>query len=120
MTTISVKNLRLKSIIGIYPKERTKKQDVIINYSLDFDSKKAKKSDEIKDTIDYKKINKEIISLVEKSDYFLLEKLTDEVIKIIKKNPKVIHAEVEVDKLGALRFADSVSVKLSYDRQNRP
>ena|SRR3989338_7432688 len=106
-----IKNLRLRTIIGIFDWERTEKQDVIINAEIEFDGAKAANSDDIKDTVDYKTMNKKIIEAVESSKFFLLEKLADTILKIIMEDRKVIKAKVEVDKPGALRFADSVSIE---------
>ncbi len=112
MSTIHIKNLRLRAIIGIYPIERKKKQDVVINIKLKYDSQKAINEDTITHAIDYKKITKKIIIEVEKSKFQLLESLADFILKIITKDKKVVSAEVEVDKPQALRYADSVSVSL--------
>lgn len=110
-----IKNLRLKTIIGIFDWERTEKQNVIINAEIEFDGAKAANSDNIQDTVDYKTINKKIIEAVETSDFFLLEKLADTVLKIIMEDKKVIKAKVEVDKPGALRFTDSISIECSAE-----
>src|SRR5262245_26451865 len=107
---IRIKNLRLRTINGIYDWEREHKQDFIINATIEFDGNKASQTDRIEDTVDYKRINKRIIELVESSQYFLLEKLADAILQNIMEDPRVLKAHVEVDKPHALRFADSVSV----------
>ncbi len=119
MGTISVKNLRLKTIIGFNPSERIEKQEVLINYRIEFDSTTAEKTDNVEDTIDYKKINKQIIAIVENSSYNLLEALTRNILESITKNPATQYAMVEVDKPGALRFTDSVSFSLTFSRQTQ-
>ena len=116
MATIKIKNLKLRTIIGINSWERDNKQDVIINVALDFDATRAAKSDKLTDTIDYKTITKQIIKEVETSRFFLLEKLTEKVLNIVLANKKVKAATVEIDKPQALRFSDSVSVTLSKKR----
>lgn len=113
---IRIKNLRLRTIIGIFDWEREHKQDLILNMRLEFDGSKASSSDKIEDAVDYKKINKKIIDFVEKSDFFLLEKLAQSVVDLMLENPKVTRAQVEIDKPGALRFADSVSVECEAKR----
>ena len=60
MDKIFIKDLFLRCIIGINPEERTKKQDIIINVTLHADLASAGKSDDIEDTIDYKKMKMEI------------------------------------------------------------
>jgi len=42
-----------------------------------------------------------------------MEKLTNTILNLALKNPKVLAATVRVDKPQALRFAESVSVELS-------
>lgn len=113
MEIIKIKNLRLRTIIGINDWEREKKQDIIVNIKIAADFKKASQSDDIKDSVDYKTITKRIIVEVEKTNFFLLEKLANFILELIMENKKVISATVEVDKPRALRFADSVSVELT-------
>jgi D-erythro-7,8-dihydroneopterin triphosphate epimerase len=113
MAIIRITDLKLKAIIGINSWERTTKQEVIINLELSFDSSQAAKSDNIKDTIDYKALKKAIINLVETSQFFLLERLVEKVLDLIMTDRKVLQATVRIDKPKALRFAKSVSLESS-------
>lgn len=116
MIKISVKNLRLRTIIGFNSEEQVAKQDVVINYNFTVISEKSTMSDETTDIINYKDINKEIIKLVENGKFYLLEKLTKDILDIIMGNEGVSSVSVEVDKPGALRFTDSVSVSLYKEK----
>ena len=113
---IKIKNLRLRTIIGIYEWEKKTVQDVIINIEIDFDGKKAGKTDQIEDTVDYKKVTKEIIRIVESNSYNLVEKLASDVMNLIMEDHKVLQCQVEIDKPGALRFTDSVSIQINQSR----
>ena len=113
MATIYIKNLRLRTIIGIEDFERNNKQDIIVNAEIEVDAEPAAQSDNIEDAFNYKIITKKIIEFVENSDYFLLEKLVDQILQLIMTEKIVQSATVEIDKPNALRFADSVSVKIS-------
>ena len=73
---------------------------------------KAAESDDIADAVDYKGITKKIIALVEKSDYFLIERMAEEIAQLVLEHPGVREVEVTVDKPGALRFARSVAVQI--------
>ena len=110
---LRIENIRLRTIVGIYEWEKKSKQDVIINVELEFDGASAIKSDNIKDSVNYKTINKQIITLVENTNFDLIEKIAGDVLDIVMKDTKVQKATVKVDKPGALRFTDSVSVELS-------
>ena len=117
MATIKIKNLKLRAIVGINSWERHTKQNIIINVMIDYDAALAAKTDRIEDTIDYKTIKKNIIKEVEHSKYFLLEKLTAQILNLVMENKKVRAVTVEIDKPKALRFADSVSVTLHKKRK---
>ncbi|NIO07674.1 MAG: dihydroneopterin aldolase [Deltaproteobacteria bacterium] len=113
---IFIKNLRLKTIIGINDWERKQQQDVIINVALEINATQAAQSDRIEDTLNYKTLTKRIIGAVEASEFFLVEKLAHHILAIVLEDEKVIRGTVEVDKPQALSFADSVSVKCSGER----
>jgi len=116
MATICITDLQLRAVIGIFDWERKAKQDVLINVEFDYDATQAIATDTIEASVDYKEITKKIIEHVETSDYMLLEKLTDRVLKIVMENPRVTRAAVRIDKPGAIRFAKSVSVELNAKR----
>jgi D-erythro-7,8-dihydroneopterin triphosphate epimerase len=113
---IKIENLKLRTIVGIYEWEKEDKQDIVINVEIEFDGTKAIETDDIADTIDYKSITKKIITMVEESEFNLIERIAGEAIKIIMENEKVEKASVRVDKPGALRFTDSVSVTQTQER----
>jgi dihydroneopterin aldolase/D-erythro-7,8-dihydroneopterin triphosphate epimerase len=113
---IFIRDLSLRCIIGIYPDERREKQDVIINVVMEADLSAAPLSDAIEDTVNYKSIKKEIMQMVEASDYNLIETMASRILDICLKDGKVQRATVTVDKPGALRFARSVAVEMSRQR----
>lgn len=114
--TIRIKNLRLRTYIGIKEDEINNKQDVIINVKIHYPAEQATSSDNMEDALNYRTITKRIISLVENNRFSLLEKLTSDVLEIAAEHAWVTYAEVEVDKPHALRFADSVSLCLSCNK----
>ena len=115
---IRIKNLRLRTIVGIEDWERKHKQDVIVNIEMELDGDEAGKSDDIEDTVNYKTVKRNIINAVEGSQYQLLDKLAIEILKVIMEEAKVKRAAVEVDKPQALRFADSVSVVVTQGKES--
>ena len=107
---ILIKDLLLRTIVGTKADERVNKQDVVINITLSVDLHAPGKSDLIEDTVNYRTITKDVIRLVESSEFLLVEKLATEVAKICLTDSRVTVAEVAVEKPGALRFARSVGV----------
>ena len=116
MARIRVKNLRLRTFIGIKEEEINNRQDVVINATIFYPADDAVVINEIEHALNYRTITKAIISHVEGNRFALLERLTQDVLDIIMQNEQVRYAEVEVDKPHALRFAESVSITLSATR----
>ncbi len=114
---IRITNLRLRTYIGFNPDERAKRQDVVINVEIHHHASAAALRDDLVDgALDYKIITKAIISHVERGRFLLLEKLVSDLVAICSKDPAVTRALVTVDKPHALRFADSVSLTLEFDK----
>jgi len=116
MATIHIRDLSLRTIIGIQDWERDKQQDIVINLTLDYDAAKAAKSDDIADAVDYKALKKKIVQLTETARFNLVEKMASEVLKIAMEDSRVTAASVTIDKPQALRFAKSVGVTMSSSR----
>jgi FolB domain-containing protein len=109
---IRINDLQLRCIIGINDWERTQKQDVLINIILYTDLSKPGKTDDIADAVDYKKVKSEIIEMVDKSSFNLIERLADEIARICLAHNAIKAVCVKVDKPAALRFAKSVGVEI--------
>ncbi len=110
---IYIRDLALRCIIGVYPDERRERQDVLINVVMDCDFGPSAETDDLADTVDYKRINKEIVAMVEQSRFNLIESMADRVAAICLGHAGVRKAKVTVDKPGALRFARSVAVEVT-------
>ncbi|MBB3189339.1 dihydroneopterin triphosphate 2'-epimerase [Halomonas cerina] len=119
LATIRIKNLRLRTHIGIKDDEIRNRQDVVINAVIRYRAHKAVEFNRIEQALNYRTITKEMIALVEDRRFLLLERMTREVLDLIMSHSPVLTAQVEIDKPHALRFADSVSVTLSDSREPR-
>lgn len=113
---IYIRDLVLRCIIGINPHERDNRQDVIINIVLHADLRDAGASDRIEDTVNYKTIKDRVVEMVEKSQFYLVERLARQIADICLSEPRVRRVEVTLDKPGALRFARSVAVQITRER----
>ena len=115
---IHIKDLLLRTIIGINDEERRDRQDVLINLTLDVDTRRAGETDHIEDAVNYRTITKRIIQMVETSQFYLVEKLAAEIAAICLDDPRVERVRVTVEKPGALRFARSVGVSIERGRDD--
>lgn len=120
LARIRIKDLRLRTHIGINEDEIRNRQDVVINISLLYPAADAVSSNKIEDALNYRSICKAVISLVENKNFALLERMTQEILDCVMGFKQVYYAQVEVDKPHALRFSDSVSISLAAQRDEKP
>lgn len=113
---ILIRDLLLRTVIGVNPEERRDRQDVLVNIVLQADTRAAGASDRIEDAVNYRTITKRVIALVENSSFYLVEKMATEIANICLEETRVARATVRVEKPGALRFARSVGVEIARDR----
>ena len=116
MDKVFIEDLEVETIIGIFGWEREVKQNVRISLEMSFDTSKAGKSDKIDDALDYKKIGKSIVNLVENSSFFLVEKMAEEIALLVLKNKQIKDIKLRVEKPGALRGSKSVGVEILRSR----
>ena len=113
---IYIRDLGLRCIIGVYEEERRERQDIVINLMLSGDFAAAGRSDDIADAVDYEVIKKKVITLVEASQFRLIETMAERIAQTCLENPRVQQVTVAVDKPGALRFARSVAYEITRGR----
>ncbi|MEH6688604.1 MAG: dihydroneopterin triphosphate 2'-epimerase [Halopseudomonas sabulinigri] len=116
LARIRIKDLRLRTYIGINADEIRNQQDILINVIILYPAADAVAVNDIEQALNYRTITKALIAHVEGNRFALLERLTQELLDIVMQQPQVHYAEVEVDKPHALRFAESVSIALSAQR----
>ena len=117
MDQVFIKNLLVPGIVGINPEERTNPQEVLVNVTMWVDLRPAAQSDDIADAVNYRTVAKAIIAHIEQGSPMLVERLVTEIAAIcLDADARVAEVEVEVEKPGALRFADSVGVRIHRRR----
>ena len=112
MDKVFIKDLEVETIIGIFGWEHEVKQKVRISMEMSFDISMAGKTDKIDDALDYKKIGKSVVKLVSSSSFFLVEKMAEEIAKLVLKDKKIAELRLCVEKPGALRGSKSVGVEI--------
>lgn len=113
---IHIRDLQLRTVIGITAEERRDRQDVLINIALETDTRPAGRSDDIADAVNYRSLTKQVIALVESTQFCLVEKLAEDVAALCLRAERVQRVQVSVEKPGALRFARSVGVSIERER----
>ena len=112
MDKVFIKDLEVEAAIGVYDWEREVRQLISINLEMNFNTKKAGRSDRIDDALNYKNISKCIIELTESSKSKLIESLAQKIAKTVLSEFPVSSVIVTVEKPGALRGSKSVGVTI--------
>lgn len=115
---IHVRDLHLRTVIGVQEWERETLQDVVIDLEIATDLSRAARSDDLADTVDYRALTKRVIAHVEASKFGLLEGLAGSIARLALDDfPAIDAVTVRVDKPGALRFSRSVAVEITRTRE---
>jgi dihydroneopterin aldolase/D-erythro-7,8-dihydroneopterin triphosphate epimerase len=113
---IHIRDLSLRTIIGVNDDERLNRQDVLISITLHTDTREASASDDLTKTVNYREITKRVIHLVEQSRFFLVERMAEEIAATCLEDDRVAMVDINVEKPGAIRFARSVGVTIQRSR----
>jgi FolB domain-containing protein len=113
MDKIIIRDLRVQGIIGVNPEERVKRQVILVNLTLYADTRPAAVSDDIADAVNYHSVALRVKAHIENSAYFLVEKLADELARLILiEFPHVRRLRLRLEKPDILPFAAAVGVEI--------
>lgn len=120
MDTIFIEDLRLKTLVGIYPREKTVPQTVALDLEIDH-APPAEKNlrDDIRATIDYAAVVEFLHTELAKGQYNLLETLAETIAARILENFPALRVRVRLAKLGILKGAGRVGVAIERAAEPR-
>jgi len=116
--TIRIRRLRLPCLIGAADWERARRQEVVLDVTLQADLSAAGRSDRLEDTVDYGRLASRLAALVEASSFRLLEALAEAVAAACLQEPRVRRVEVTVEKPRAVPLARSAAVRIVRERED--
>lgn len=115
---IFIRNLMVRGILGINEEERQNRQDILVNITMEADTRPAGESEAIEDAVNYRSVAKTVIAHLESGQPKLVERLVKEIAQITFESDVRIQAvEVTVEKPGAVRFAESVGISIYRTRE---
>ena len=118
MDQVFITDLVARGIIGINAWEREKPQEIRINIVLFADLRKAGKSDDIQDCVNYRTVAKKVLTHAETARRFTVEALAADLARLCLEEPGVMKVRVRVEKPGAVRFAKSVGVEIERSKED--
>ena len=117
---IFLHGLTAECIIGFIDWERRVRQTVVLDIELPVDCRRASLTDEVADTLDYKKVAKRVLAYVEASEFKLVETLAHRVALLVLEEFGAEWVRVALNKPGAIRNARDVGVVIERTRADLP
>lgn len=113
---IFLRGLTAECIIGFIDWERQVKQTVVIDLELPVDCARASLTDEVADTLDYKKVAKRVVAFIEASQFKLVETLAQRLALLLLEEFTLEWVRLSLNKPGAIRSSRDVGVVIERTR----
>ena len=110
MDIVYIRELEVRTIIGIFDWEREQRQVVSLDLEMGSDIATAAATDTIENALDYKAVAKRLIDFIEKSEFFLVETLAERVADIVVNEFNVPWVKLRLGKPGAVTGSKDVGV----------
>ena len=107
---IFLRDVHIDTLIGVFDWERVAKQTLIFDLEMAFDCQPAAESDEISNALNYKAVFDRLVEFTGQSEFFLIEKLANEIIRLIQDEFGVSWVKLTVNKKGAVGADINVGV----------
>jgi len=114
--TIFLHDMRIETIVGIWEWERKIRQTVSIDLEMGADIRRAAASDDIEDTLNYKKVAKRVQQFVAESEFQLVETMAEKIAGVILAEFDVPWVQVRVNKPGAIKGSRDVGVLIRREK----
>ena len=113
---VFLRGLTAECVIGFIDWERRVKQTVVVDLELPVDCRQAAVSDEVTDTVDYKKVSKRVLAFIEASEFKLVETLAQRLAMLILEEFAIEWIRLSINKPGAIRNSRDVGVSIERSR----
>jgi 7,8-dihydroneopterin aldolase/epimerase/oxygenase len=113
---IFLRGLEIDCIIGFIEWERRIRQTVVFDLEMPVDCRHAALTDEVADTLDYKKVSKRVIAFVEASEFKLVETLAHRTALLLLEEFGMDWIRLSINKPGAIRGSRDVGVSIYRTR----
>ncbi len=115
--TLSVESLRIDCVVGVYARERTATQSLLLDFELDVDLQAAVETDNVSETVDYAAVSEFLTEWSAQQRFKLIETLAWKASgEILNRWPSVSRCKLRVRKPGALATATHAAVTVERSR----
>jgi FolB domain-containing protein len=115
--TLSIRELRISCIVGVYPDERKREQDVFIDVDMEFDFARVTASDHLADTVDYTEVAADLTAYVRAERFQIIETLAQRACaRIMERHPFLRRCRLVIRKPAAVPHAQGAVVTVEEER----
>jgi dihydroneopterin aldolase len=117
MDILFIHDIKVKTVIGVYPWEKQVLQTLFLDLELGTDAAKAALTDELAATIDYTLIVTSLIEHLRNNSYQLIETLAERIAQLILTDFPVTWLRLKIRKPGVLPEAKEVGIIIERKRE---
>ena len=115
---VFVKDLVLKTFVGIHSFEKKKKQRVRFNLDITLEQNLFFNNNDMTSIVNYETVIKNIENISKKKHYLLLETLADEIFLKLFREKKIKKINLKIEKLDIIKNTSSVGIEVEKSRLN--
>jgi dihydroneopterin aldolase len=114
---VSIRELRVPCIVGVYPHERKREQDLFLDVDLWMDLAPAAQSDHLSDAVDYTHVAEDLTAFIQAERFQLIEALAYRACdRLLQREASVRRCRLTIRKPGALPNAQYAAVTVERER----
>jgi len=110
MDRVFINQLRVETIIGVFPWEREVRQQLLLDLEMAWDNQTPAVSGRLEDALDYGAVSARVEAFVGGSSYELLETLAEDLAALLQQEFNIPWLRLSVTKPGAVTAAAGVGI----------
>ncbi len=111
MGILSIRELKISCIVGIYPHERKIEQNLFVDVDMEFDFTRVDLSDHLADTVDYTEVASDLTEYIRAERFQIIETLAQRCCaRILGRYPALQRCKFVIRKPGAVLNAQGAIV----------
>ncbi len=114
--TITLQQLRVDALIGVYDWEQTEKQTLLLDVEIETDAKRGAKTDKIADALDYSALAHRLIEFIGSTRFQLIETLAERTAELILAEFPTNRVRLTLHKPQAVPEAQNVALRIERHR----
>ena len=110
MDIVFIRDLRIDTVIGIYPWERKVRQTVSLDLEMGHDNRRAAATERVEDALDYSAVAERLKAFIGGAEFQLVETMAEQSAALVMEEFSVPWLRLRVCKPGAVLDARDVGV----------